>query len=342
MDNATFDDEEVARLVSFIFDHMEMNADERKEWLMGCTGNVQGNPIVLSRVIEDWGDEDIYSIDDVLHMIAMNSAEMPNPGDGFFRLFEEGIEHGLFKINDDECIQTLTHTIMEETDVLNPSDINRMARYFTLIGCHCKSKRNLGKYFDNYRLRYWDLNDGELENGFEIIFQTITGEFFQDLKGFLNNFLEGFVEEGGEEYSEELETYLKNRGLNEDGVIMDSDADSKGNLAGFIESDESEEDEDVDEDEDEDAVEDSEAVQAQEIDGQTAKQKKRWINRGNYDKQEKDGACDEWDTEEEDEEEVKKVHQQHKKPRLIEEDEEDEEDSEEDEEDSDDDENDGY
>lgn len=320
MDDSSFEDEEVARFVSFILEHLEMDSEEKVEWLQSSPGNIQGNPVLLAKLFDDW-EEDFneLSTDDILHMIVSNAMEMPNQTDGFLRLFEDSIEQGLFDMGEDDCIRTLTLTV-NECDILDNSNNNAIIRYFRVIGGYCKSKRNLGKYFDNYRLRFWNLEDPDNENGFEIIFETIKGEFFLDLKGGLDNFLRGFTEEGGARYADELETYLTNRGLNEDGEVVDSDADSQGNLAGFVDNDE---EGDEDEDEDDDDVDDDDDRGQ---DRHPPKQKKRWIKQEHYDEEAEEGGSDdgtededeeEEEREEDDEEEVVPLH--NKKRRIKEE-----------------------
>lgn len=230
-DDDAFESEDVARFVSFLMNYLEVDqTEDMYEWLRKCEPCVRSNPVLLAKLQEE---HDCFRMEcsDVLRFL--------DGGRNFLNDFEDAIEQGLIDIKDEASIDALTIDIQTELSHLLNDTVTDLARYFRIIGCYCGSKKQLGKYFDNYRLvADWKLKDGDESNGFQVIYETIKGEFFLDLTGGLDNFLRGFVEDGGPQYADELEQYLYGRGLNEDGEVVDSDADSQGNLKDFVEDDE--------------------------------------------------------------------------------------------------------
>ena len=251
MDDDVFESEDVARFVSFLMDYLEVDqTEDMYEWLRECEPCVRSNPVLLAKLQEE---HDCFEMEcrDVLGFL--------DGGRNFLNDFEDAIEQGLIDIKDEASIDALTSDIQNELPHLLNDTVTDLARYFRIIGCYCGSKKQLGKYFDNYRMvAGWKLLDGDESNGFQIIYETVKGEFFLDLTGGLDNFLRGFVEDGGPQYADELEQYLYGRGLNENGEVVDSDADSQGNLKDFVEDDEEGDEEDDDEEGDQDEEDDDE------------------------------------------------------------------------------------
>ncbi len=232
-----FENEELARIVSFVMNDLPLRIDDQLHFIRKCGSDVYSTPEVLAKLMEDevayftpldllsllWDgvDEEYCSTDAKVH-------------DKFLSRVNHGLEQGLFDLDLKETNEALLEFLLTLG-----GDQMFETRFFCMVGSHMRKKKHLGKLLEMHSLM------SHFERYMDFLYDVISAPFFADLSGELSDFTGQFKSRKG--YSNELMNYIKSRGeIDDEGNVIESDADSDGNLKGFVDDEDEEDEEDED------------------------------------------------------------------------------------------------
>jgi hypothetical protein len=209
--DSNWEDHEIARLVLLIARERQLTPKKTIKFLASCS---ICNPVVLSRL----GDEGL-SFDASQIIIAMY--DQARHIDGFIEVINESLEEGILSVKDDETIQALF-------EIANTSmDTQQQKRFAFKICDHSETKHVCGKILNTFASQF------QTAEAAGFVCDVIGYDFFLDLKGSMKGFLAAMPA-----IADRVQMLVADtRSLDERGNIVDSDADEKGNLKGFVEDD---------------------------------------------------------------------------------------------------------
>lgn len=200
-----WEEQEVANLIKLVAN--QLSFDEAK--LIRCLEKTStGSPGTIACLLEN--SDYSFSAAQLVSVILSNARNV----DHFITLMGEAFECSLFDLAQPETIDTLY------SFVGNNMDYRESQRYARQLCEHSASKRLCGRVLHKFTS---GLTSSEAA---AYMYDIITLDFFQDIRGSTKDLMKEIPRA-----QEQLEALLNaSHNLDKDGEIIDSDADSEGNL----------------------------------------------------------------------------------------------------------------
>lgn len=220
--NLEWEEIEIANLIALVAAELELDTEKLLR-LLARTDT--GYPSILAMLAEK---DFIFTPAQTVSAVLAHASNSNH----FINLIGECFEADMFDLNDEETIQML-RDFTENT--LDQMESQKLAQ---LICSNSTDKQTCGKILNIFTSKI------EQNEAVSYIYDIITLDFFQDLRGNMQHFLYE-IKPGVKEMVDALLTESYKRTSN--GDLMDSDEDSEGNLVGFIADDVSGSEDDDDE-----------------------------------------------------------------------------------------------